>query len=74
MTPELEALWQSTLDSLPGDFELMGVTYHGPDHPGPWIAFAERQLPGDTEACEGIGQSPDEALASLREHIASAHQ
>jgi hypothetical protein len=74
LTAGLEALWRSTQDALPGGFELLGVTYHGPDHPGPWIAFAERQLPGDTETCEGVGESPDEALASLREHIAKDHQ
>jgi len=60
-------------DALPGGFELLGVTYHGPDHPGPWIAFAERKVAEDSEMCEGIGSSPDEALTSLLEHIATAH-
>ena len=73
MTSELEDLWRVTLDTLPTGFELRGVVYHGPDHDGPWIAFAEHTGGDGSETCEGIGQSPGEALASLRQHISSEH-
>ena len=73
MISDLESLWRATQSELPPGFELAGIVYHGPDHPAPWIAFAEHSFGDDGETCEGVGTSPAEAIDALTQHIASEH-
>ncbi len=52
--------------SQPPDLELVGVTYHGPQHDPNWVALATAS---DGTACEGGGATPFQALTDLVRHV-----
>jgi hypothetical protein len=58
--------WRRTERELPGDRELCGVVYHGPDRdPGDeWVAFT-CDASGATMGPEGTGADPVSALRNL---------
>lgn len=68
----LEALWVSTSLELPRGWELGGITYHGPQHQGPWVAFLYHVASAEVLGPEGIGPTPEVALTDLRDAIAAA--
>lgn len=73
--PDLEGLWRSTEQALPSGFQLVGLSYSGPDREDSlWVAIAEHGGDAaDLEYCEGIGATPGEATAALIEHANSDH-
>jgi hypothetical protein len=68
----LEAAWRRTAELVPEGWELAGVTYHGPAHSGPWIAFLYSLSHRDARGPEGVGPTAIAALESLREALADS--
>jgi hypothetical protein len=66
---ELEQVWREVAAAIPEPWELGGVTYHGPSHPGPWIAFVFNRAQGATGGPEGVGSTAVAALRDLRARI-----
>lgn len=62
---DLASVWRAVAASVPQPWELGGVTYHGPDHPGPWIAFVFDAADGTAGGPEGMGSTAVEALRNL---------
>lgn len=61
---ELAAAWAQATTQLSEGWEIGGIAYHGPDHPGPWVAFLLSDE-GLVAGPEGSGATPFEALAAL---------
>jgi hypothetical protein len=75
MTEDLEGLWHSPQQALPSEFQLVGLSYSGPDRGDAlWVAIAEHgRQSEDAEYCEGVGGTPAEATAARIEHALSDH-
>lgn len=67
-TGDLDEEWRATA-AVPAGWELGGVTFHGPGHPGPWIAFLFQPAKGKTGGPEGSGTNAVEALEDLRKAL-----
>jgi hypothetical protein len=68
---DLKDLWLAVAAELPQGWELGGVTYHGPDHDGPWVAFLFWVERMETGGPEGIGLTAEQALENLRTELRS---
>lgn len=62
----LRTTYDEAAAKLPPDLELVGVTYHGPQHDPNWVALATAS---DGTACEGGGATPFQALTDLVRHV-----
>jgi hypothetical protein len=73
--PDLPTLWRETQRALPAGFELVGMSFQGPDmDDATWIALGEHSSSGgDAEYCEGAGNTPEAAAAALIDHAISDH-
>ena len=69
---ELRAAFAATAALMPPNFELGGVTFHGPGGHLEWVAFAQRDG-GAVAECEGWGTTPLDALTDLLRHIREEH-
>jgi hypothetical protein len=61
----LASVWRSVASELPQGWELGGVTYQGPDHDGPWVAFLYEVESAEVRGPEGLGSDPEAALTDL---------
>lgn len=67
---ELRTAWELAGRVVPAPWQLGGVTYHGPQHPGPWIAFLV-DAHGNVGGPEGEGVTAEDALEDLARKAAS---
>lgn len=61
---ELAAAWAQATTQLSEGWEIGGIAYHGPDHPGPATKPSSDSRKA-THGPEGSGATPFEALAAL---------
>jgi hypothetical protein len=65
---ELVEAWLRTSGSTRDQFELQGVTFHGPGSEPRWVAFTYSEQ-SSTFGPEGSGSTALEALAALRSQL-----
>lgn len=70
---ELRAAFLALSGQVPKPYELVGVTYHGPDGDRDWVAFVRSNDDARPMSCEGWGGTPIEALEDLRLHMRTEH-
>ena len=70
---ELRNAFLALSSEMPEPFELVGVTYHGPEGHRDWVAFLRSDDDERPMGCEGWGDTPFGALQDLRSHMRTEH-
>lgn len=70
---ELRTAFLALSAEMPEPFELVGVTFYGPEGHRDWEAVSRSGDEENPMTCEGWGDTPYEALKELRTHLRSEH-